>query len=350
MSEYREEQTIEELQNALRATQRQLAQAKNRTDELVKVVYDAANHAMLALGGVPVVKSPARSSKKRHSEVALWHLTDWQGAKLTTSYNSQVMRDRVMLFCDKAASITNVQRADHPVDECVILFGGDMVEGLWNFPTQAHEIDGPLFHQYVTVSRLLVDVVLFALSEYSKVTVVSEWGNHGRLGSKRDNVPRSDNLDRMCYELARQLLAGQKNLHWEDSPEDIQRLHIPDPTGKGLGYRAISIHGDEVGRNGFASPNTIVNHVARWKSGSYPWEFRDCFVGHYHTHQQFSLPDGRGAVYYTGSTESDNRYAGVMLAASATPSQRLHFVDPVKGRTTAEYKVWLTDDAPKEQQ
>lgn len=343
MSEYREEQTIQELQDALRTTQRQLAKAKERTDELVQVVYDASKHAMLALGGVPVIKPPVRSKSKNHSEVALWHLTDWQGAKRTTSYDSQVMRDRVLLFCDKAASITDVQRADHPVDECVIMFGGDMVEGLWNFPTQAHEIDGTLFHQFVTVSRLIVDVVLFALHTYSKVTVVSEWGNHGRLGSKRDNVPRSDNLDRMCYELARQLLAHEKHLHWEDSPEDIQRVHIPDPTGNGLGYRALLIHGDEVGRNGFASPNTIVNHVSRWKSGSYPWEFTDCFVGHYHQSQQFALPDGKGAVYYTGSTESDNRYAGVMLAASATPSQRLHFVDPVKGRTTAEYKVWLAD-------
>jgi hypothetical protein len=53
------------------------------------------------------------------------------------------------------------------------------------------------------------------------------------------------------------------------------------------------------------------------------------------------MANGQGAVYQTGSTESDNRYAGIMLAASATPSQRLHFIDPEKGRVTAGYKVWL---------
>jgi hypothetical protein len=53
------------------------------------------------------------------------------------------------------------------------------------------------------------------------------------------------------------------------------------------------------------------------------------------------MANGQGSVYQTGSTESDNRYAGVMLASSATPSQRLHFIDPVKGRVTAAYKVWL---------
>jgi hypothetical protein len=209
-----------------------------------------------------------------------------------------------------------------------------MVEGLFNFPTQAFEVDAKLFEQYVNVSRLCVDVVRFALSNYEKVTVVPEWGNHGRIGSKRDNVPRSDNFDRMCYELARQLLSGEKRLTWQECPEDIQRVEIGN-------YRALLIHGDEVGRNGFASPGAIVNHVSRWLSGSYPWTFRDCYIGHYHTHNEWALPNGQGSVYQTGSTESDNRYAGVMLAASATPSQRLHFVDPVAGRVTAGYKVWL---------
>jgi hypothetical protein len=101
------------------------------------------------------------------------------------------------------------------------------------------------------------------------------------------------------------------------------------------------MHGDEVGRNGFASPATIVSYVTRQQSGAYPWEFRDVYIGHYHTHAEWALPNGLGSVYQTGSTESENRYASVMLAATATPSQRLHFIDPDKGRVTAAYKVWL---------
>lgn len=337
-SEYQAEAEIEELRRALVATQRQLAKHKARTEELTYATLEGAKQAMLALGPVKPVKAPQKPAGRvsRHPEVALWHLTDWQGAKLTASYSSEVMRERVLRFADKAEKITNVQRADHPVDEVVIMFGGDMVEGLFNFPGQAFEIDASLFQQYVTVSRLLVDLVMRAASIYRKVTVVAEWGNHGRVGSKRDNVPRHDNFDRMCYELARQLCATEPRIHWDDCPEDIQRVEVGN-------YRALLIHGDEVGRNGFASPMTIVNHVNRWRSGSYPWEFRDVYVGHYHTHAEWPLANGFGSVYQTGSTESDNRYAGVMLAASATPSQRLHFVDPAAGRVTATYKVWLDE-------
>ena len=333
MSAYELDQQVEDLRRALENTQRQLAKQKARTDELVAATQTAAREAVLATGGV---KLPARRtrSKKRGAEVALWHLTDWQGAKVTPSYNSQVMRDRVMRFCDKAARLAEIQRADHPVDDLVIMLGGDMIEGLFNFPTQPYEIDATLFGQYVTVSRLLTEVVQFALAEFSSVKVIGEWGNHGRLGSKRDAVPRSDNADRMTYELARSLVNTDPRVTWDDCPEDIQRVEIGN-------YRALLIHGDEVGRNGFASPSTIVQHVNRWRSGAYPWDFRDVFIGHYHTHAEWAMANGEGAVYQTGSTESENRYAGVMLAASAVPSQRVHFVDPEAGRTTAQFKVWV---------
>lgn len=323
-----------ELRNALQRTQKQLQQAKQRTEELVEVTIQSCKDAVLASGNYPVITEPTKDKRKAKAEIALWHLTDWQGAKKTVSYDSEVMRKRVFDFCNKATRITDIQRADHPVKDVTIMFGGDMVEGLFNFPTQPFEIDATIFEQYVHVSRLLVEVVRYALSHYEKVTVIPEWGNHGRIGSKRDNVPRSDNFDRMCYELARQLLASEKRLTWQDCPEDIQRVEIGN-------YKALLIHGDEVGRNGFASPQAIVQHVNRWRSGAYNWDFRDVYIGHYHTHAEWPMANGQGSVYQTGSTESDNRYAGVMLAASATPSQRLHFIDPYKGRVTAAYKIWL---------
>lgn len=322
------------LRAALRRAQRAVIEAKDRNRQLVEVTQEAAYDAMLALGGVKNVTAPPRDRRKGSEEVALWVMGDWQGSKVTPSYDTNVMFRRVMQFAEKAVTITDIQRSHHPVKRATLAFTGDMVEGLWNYPTASWEVDSTLFEQYVNVSRLLVDVVRVALANYEHVTVVPEWGNHGRIGSKRDNVVRNDNVDRMCYELARQLLQGEKRLTWQECPEDVQRLEIGN-------YRALVLHGDEVGRNGFASPGALVTHVAKWQSGSYPWQFRDAYIGHYHTHAEFALPNGLGSVYQTGSTESENRYAGVMLASSATPSQRLHFIDPDKGRVTAAYKVWL---------
>ena len=331
------EETVEDesLRDTVQRLQRQLADAKKRTEKLVEATHQAAYDAALIAGPIEPVPAPPPDRRTKSPEVALWHMTDWQGAKLTTTYDSEVMRERVLRFCGVAQKITEIHRTDHPVNECVLAFGGDMVEGLFNFPTQPFEIDATIFEQYVRVGRLLVDVVRRALGIYEKVTVIPEWGNHGRIGSKRSAVPRSDNFDRMTYELARQLLEDETRLSWpECGEEDIQRVEVG-------AYRALVIHGDEVGRNGYASPQTIVQHVAKWQSGAYPWGFRDVYVGHYHNHAEHSLPNGLGSVYFTGSTESDNRYALTTMAASAVPSQRLNFIDPERGRVTSAHKIWV---------
>lgn len=329
-----EQSTVDELRSALVRAQRQLAAAKAKTDAMVEAAYSGAKDAMLAVGAPPPVAPPRRSRAKGRPEWALWHMTDWQGAKVTTSYNSKVMRERVMRFVAKAADLTDNHRSARPVDDVAVVFGGDMIEGLFNYPTQSFEIDATLHEQWANTSELVAEVVRGALSIYRRVLVVSEWGNHGRIGSRRDTVPRSDNMDRMVYNTARLILRGEERLTWQDCPEDIQRLEIG-------AYRALVIHGDEVGRNGFASAQTMVAHANRWRSGAYPWDFGDLYVGHFHRHAEEPLANGRGCVYWTGSTESDNRYAREQLAASGEPSQRLHFIDPERGRVTAQYKVHL---------
>lgn len=330
-------QEIADLREANRNLQRKMLKSKDKEAQLVEAVFDGARDALIALGRPAPVKPPAPSKAKGTPQAALWHCTDWQGSKLTTSYNSQVMEERVMLFCKKAAKITGMHREAHPIKHCTIAFGGDMVEGLFNFPNQVFEIDATLFTQFVTVSRLLERVVRYALSVYDTVEVVPEWGNHGRIGSIRNAVPRADNIDRMCYEMCRQLLAGEHRLIWRECPEDIQRIEIGN-------YRALLIHGDEVGRGGVSAPMTIARHADRWKSGSYPWDFRDIYVGHYHSHLEAQMANGDGAVFFTGSTESDNRYARDSMSASGRPSQRLHFIDVKKGQVTAQYRVYVDED------
>lgn len=342
LGEFQELDDASELRRLLGNAHKTIRRLRGQSAALVEATHEAARDAMLEIGGVPKVKPPKPDTRTKRAEVALWHLTDWQGSKVTTSYNSAIMRERVMRYCEKAATLTEIQRSAHPVKKCVIMFGGDMGEGLFNFPSQPFEIDATLFEQFVSIARVEVDVVRHALALYDEVEVIEEWGNHGRVGNKRAVVPPSDNFDRMGYELARAILSDPitEELHprltWKTSAEDMQRVQI----GK---YRALLIHGDEIGRNGFASPTTIVKHVNQWKGGGLGWNFRDCYMGHYHNHGEFQLADGKGALYMTGSPESDNRYARDMMASISASTQRLHFIDPEKGRVTAQYKVELRD-------
>ena len=112
-------------------------------------------------------------------------------------------------YADKILKLTDIQRSDHPVDECVVYALGDIVEGELIFPGQSHLIDASLYRQ-VTVDgpRILIDFLRRLLGHFTTVKVVWVIGNHGRLGgrSSRDYSLES-NADRM----ARDALAAFAN-------------------------------------------------------------------------------------------------------------------------------------------
>ena len=221
------------------------------------------------------------------------------------------------------------------------MLGGDIVENTTIFPSQPYEVDSDIMEQFIVASRILIDIVRTLLANFETVTVVCEPGNHGRMG-KLGELPKDVNWDKLTYMFAGQALKGEKRLTWQMSKEDIQRVTIGN-------YKALLIHGDEI-RWGTAS--TIVRFADRWKSGAYKFfdevdsitkgfDFRDLYIGHFHQHQSWNMANGEGSVFMSAAVESGNRYARDLLASNGEPSQRLHFVDPDKGRVTSEYRLWL---------
>lgn len=327
-------ETIRELREHLRDAQARVAKAKAKSADLVDAVLHAARQAYLSLGRPEPIIVPARDKRRRGEEVALWHLTDWQTGKKTVSYDMAVMDQRVRRFVEKANSITELQRADHPVRQLHILLGGDMVENTTTFPGQAWEVEATTFTQVFTAADTLEAVVRAGLSNFDRVHVTAEPGNHGRIGTLRDGVPRGDNWDRVLYQIVHDRLASESRLSWVCEDHWHQRFEIGD-------YRGVLVHGDEFkGFGGNIPMYGILRKVNAWKSGVLP-DFHDCYVGHYHNSNDLALAAG-GEVYMTGSTESDNEFAREFVAASAKPSQRLHFVRPDKALVTAKYKIELS--------
>jgi hypothetical protein len=332
---------IDDLRSALANTQKQLSKVKKNRDDFTQAVVQSAHDAMLSLGPIPPVPTPPKDSRTKRGEVALLHSTDWQLGKKTLTYNTKECERLVKQSIDKTIKITEIQRTHHPVKECVLMLGGDIVENTTIFPSQPYEVDSDIMEQFIVASRILIDIVRTLLANFEKVTVVCEPGNHGRMG-KLGELPKDVNWDKLTYMFAGQALKGEKRLTWQMSKEDIQRVTIGN-------YKALLIHGDEI-RWGTAS--TIVRFADRWKSGAYKFfdevdsitkgfDFRDLYIGHFHQHQSWNMANGEGSVFMSAAVESGNRYARDLLASNGEPSQRLHFVDPDKGRVTSEYRLWL---------
>ena len=119
---------VTELEQTARRLATALRKEKSRTESLVEAVYQAARDAALIAPKVKATK-PKTDKRRPRGEVALLHGTDWQVGKNSDSYNTQVARDRMRRLAEKVARIADIQRADHPVRECVLMLGGDMIEG-----------------------------------------------------------------------------------------------------------------------------------------------------------------------------------------------------------------------------
>lgn len=325
----------DQLRAALYRQQLATERAKSKTEDLVEAVYTAAKDAALAHQYTPRSLPVLDTDGKSKPEVALLHTTDWQLGKKSETYNSEVCASRITLLAAKLALLTSIQRMEHPVNALHIMLGGDMVEGLNIFPGQAYEVDSTLYEQMFTCVNILSFLIEEALGQFKTVDVWEEWGNHGRLG-RRGEWPRSDNTDRMVYEVTRRRFANEPRIRWHQHNSWYNLVEIGN-------YRAMLIHGDEIKSFGGNTPAYgLLRKGTSWASGVTE-RFKDIYFGHYHTPMTLTLPNG-GSMYGTGSTESDNAYAAEFVAAKGQPSQRLNFIDPRKGRVTCEYKVYLGDE------
>jgi hypothetical protein len=330
--EIERERALEELQRTCNRLQRQLTDAKAKTHELVEVVKQAAHDAQLIVGRPAAVPKPKGSAGRGDEEWALVHFSDWQLGKRTEDYDSEVCAERIRHVVERVRRITAIQRKDHPVPGCAVMFGGDMVEGTNIFPGQPYEVDSTGYAQLMAASNLMAEVVLSLLADFEQVRVYSVHGNHGRLG-RRGDMPREDNLDNIAYAVARAQLQEQDRMVWNEN------LHWYDHIALG-NYTALLCHGDQI--RGFSGTPAfaIARRATAWSSGALPITFSDLFLGHYHQNLVITLPNG-GQVRMVPSTESGSQYASEFMAAKGRPGQRLLYVHPDKGHVTGEYMIWL---------
>ena len=332
MDEFDLSREVDELRQALSRQQAATRKARRKTADLIEAVYQAARDAALTQGAPEFPVAPVKDKRRAGAEVALVHATDWQLGKHTADYGMAVCRDRIIRFAHKVLSMTEIQRADHPVKECHVMFGGDMVEGLGIFPGQAYEVESHLFEQLFACANLMDDFVGVLSSGFDRVKVTCEYGNHGRLGRKGE-MPGGDNIDRMAYAIAAERYTRHDRVSWHTSGDWYQIVEIGN-------YRALLVHGDEIKSFGGNTPAFgILRKCNQWAAGVID-DFSDVYMGHFHTPMTLTMANGC-QIYVTGSPESENVYAKEFMAATGRPSQRLHFVDPDAGQVTAGYLVWL---------
>jgi hypothetical protein len=315
---------------------RQVDKYKNVQEEIVEAIYGAAYDAFSQYT-MPVIKSPSfQKNGSKTPEVAVAVFADWQLGKVTPSYNSEVLSQRIEEYTDKMLEICQIQRAHHSVKELHVWFLGDIVEGEEIFPGQSHLIDSGLYRQVGVYGPQIITAFLQkALQNFEKIKVVGIIGNHGAVGGRaRKQHDPETNMDRLLYKIV--------SLIFKDEPRII--FDIPDGAGERnwyaidtIGdYSTLLMHGDQLPQP--SNFGAYYKKVMGWKDGAIPEHFDDVFIGHYH--QQFKVTIGSSMLRISGSPESYNTYAQEFFSSMSRPCQHLMFIHPEHG-VTSEYSIWL---------
>lgn len=309
---------------------------KNIKDETKGAVYAAAYEAFCSFE-LPKIKAPTFSkSSNKTPETAVVVFSDWQLGKVTPTYNSEVLAERIEQYTDKMLEIVNIQRAHHPVKDLHVWFLGDIVEGEEIFPGQSHLIDSGLYRQVGVYGPQIISTFMTkALQNFETVKATGVIGNHGAVGGRaRKAHDPETNMDRLLYKIV--------SLIFKDEPRFS--FQIPDGTGERnwyaidtIGnYSTLLIHGDQLPQP--SNFGAYYKKVMGWKDGAVPEHFDDVFMGHYH--QQFKMTIGSTILRISGSSESYNTYAQEFFQSMSRPCQHLMFVHPEHG-VTSEYSIWL---------
>jgi predicted phosphodiesterase len=260
-------------------------------------------------------------------------LTDFQGGKVTSSYDLDVMEARVHMAVDKFLSWTRVYRESFKVEDMDLCLLGDQVEGETVFESQVWEIQVPVIDQMIRVARLQAEVIRRLLEEFHEVRVVTAFGNHGRSGKKGGVNHVRSNWDQVSYYMTQELVGPQKGLSWEIS-EDTFHVH------SALGWRICTTHGDIVR----GEPATAWSRRIPKMKDVIPGGFDVLIHGHHH--HAYSKTVNHTYLCGVGSPESDNTYARDVLAGGTDPSQTCLFVSESHG-VVGEHILWLTDRGPQ---
>ena len=335
---------LEMMRSELKHTSRALAGEKRKKVRLEEAVQLACRASFATMKPLRVAK-PKKDGRKKAAEVANINCADWH-----LGFDSlEESRRLVLEYRDKIVELTQIQRADHPVEDAHIPFLGDICHGEQIYPSSPYEQDASLIDQAVTDGAALVcEFIVSLLSEFRHAHVPWLAGNHGWLGARKGGVYDPDsNLDRAMGFVVKGRLeaAGLGDRVTFEIPR-AKRKQFGSMTVDRIGeWSALLMHGHQL--KGGSSYGGLPFYGFNRKglqfgdlgfTGILP-RFKDITCGHYHV--VASIPIMSHQLRVCGSLQSATSYAVEQLAAYSPPAQFLTFVHPQGGEVTAEYPVRL---------
>lgn len=253
-------------------------------------------------------------------------------------FDVEVFDQRLARWVEGVTSVLERYATAYRVEELILPFGGDHVEGDEIFPGQAWqlELDPPrqVWELALKMDSALREVIRFARTEIGVkyLAVYGITGNHGAVGGRRGGArPKTYNWDWLFLKILLDRLRA----------EPIDEAAI-EPGGalffRCAGHEFQAIHGDQIKGWGGIPFYGLTRFDAR-SIRLHNTIYRYLLMGHHH--QPAQIPNGAGETIVSGDWVGANNLSGVITAASR-PQQAVIFVAPKWGITGVE-RIYFQD-------
>jgi hypothetical protein len=311
-----------------------LRQKLQSIESLHVIVDEAIKSSVIRQKPVAPSYPKPKHAKKIDEETIILLLGDTQIGALVNppdtmgleTYNWDIFVKRIGKYQSALDRIVNdILRTSYPVNDCIVIFLGDMVEGESIFKDQPFRLDRLGLDQVFEGGNQLAGLLSYIASMFRKVTVKCVSGNHGRVKGQS-----TLDMDYMLYRFMAMMLNDQPNMEFHISPSDIHGFSLP---GEDHMWNLLAMHG-----HGIPMHHSLPFYGLEKKVGRVTditkviWDY--VFIGHFHTDAEVPHAILNGS--WVGGTE----FTINKLTAVNRPIQRLFSFHPGKGLTHS-YPVYL---------
>lgn len=260
----------------------------NKLTEMEKEIKEALSNAD------PVVSDYSRT--EGNSTLVIPHSDSHIGAIVEDRYDvdyydADTAKEAVAEYFDRC--ITSANNRDD-VEDVVVIFNGDHLDGEGIYPAQRHEQDDGLRGQQRKAGKTYIEQLLKLSDEFEQVSVYQVPGNHGRLDRES-----TTNADMMLYDFIETAISY--------SPADNIDINKAGAGGflnfsvRGWDYHCRHGEGllEHVGTS--SGKNRVQNHYMQY-------EFDIFLRSHYHRVKSESIGENI-PVIMTGSTAPQSTFA-----------------------------------------
>lgn len=220
-----------------------------------------------------------------------------------------------------------------PINSLHVHLIGDIVEGYDIFKGQTRQIDREITEQAIGVKDLLCDFLQKALHLFDKIHVVAVPGNHGRIGTKGENL-HYVSWDYIVYKWMESELKNYANITWQISKSWWQIDTI-------YGYNFLMFHGDDIkswqGIPYYGIDRAAKNYHELLELLGLKYNYLE--IGHFHVPSELSGVTTEKFV--NGCWPGGSLYSMKGLVTANYPVQKLFAVHPTQG-VTYRYPIKLT--------